>query len=176
MGTNYGPELLGGSTPDTSGKAWWEPYEILATNDKWKLDILRVDEDINNNAQLSTKVVFARGSFRVPADYVSNAKIVIQWTSTKTTGDIYFGADLRTVGGDGTTSLDQATAEESVNVTDSMAATAHFRMEATLTLTGGNYSPGETVEFELFMDGTQGADTLAGARILFSAFFCYDNV
>lgn len=170
-----GVDLLHSSQPDTSGKATPEPFTILATNDVWKHDIMRVDEDYTNGSQLTTRVAWAQGVFRVPDDYVSSPIVTIEWCTTKTTGDVVFDGDFRSVAGDGTESTDQAGTEASVTVTDSASATALRRMIATLTLTGLTLAAGEMVEFSLFQDGTDGADTLAGATIIHEAFFGYTN-
>jgi hypothetical protein len=175
MATIDGVDLLTGSIPDTSGKAWWEPYDILATNDVWKGLIMRVDEDATNATQLSTRVGFARGFFRIPKDYVTAPKIMIYWTSTKTSGVVAFDCDYRAITGDDAESYDQAGTQESVSTTDTMSGTAHRQMIATLTLTAGNLAASDLVEYELFNDGTDGSDTLAGARLIFAAFFRYDD-
>lgn len=173
MATIDGPSLLAGSVPDGSGKAWDEPFDILATNDVWKGLVRRVDEDINNNAQVSTRVGFARGFIRIPGDYVGAPVIKIIWGTSKTTGDVVFDGDFRAIGGDNAESLDQTGTQESVTVTDSAGSAAWNRMVATLTLTAGNYAPGDLLEFELFRDGTDAADTLAGAAVIFEVYLQY---
>ena len=161
--------------PDTSGKVWLEPYDILATNDVWKHSIIRYDEDGNNNAQISTRIgIF--GSFLVPQNYVGSAKFYPVWTSTVTTGNCVWDFEYRTVGGDDTTSLDQAGTEESLTLTDAAPTAANRRLTPSFSLTSGNFAAGETVQFFLAVDGVDAADTLAGARILVGAIFEYADV
>ena len=172
MATHRIPIFGFGTLPDNSGKVWSESYDVLATNDVWDRLIWRFDEDGNNNAQLSTRVGI-KGGFTVPKNYVGTAKIIVVWTSTVTTGDIEFDFDYRAVGGDDTESLDQAGTQESVNLNDTAPSAAHERMEVALALTSANLAVDDEVLFELFMDGTDAGDTLAGARLVFAVLFEY---
>lgn len=166
--------ILGNATPDTSGKVWQEPYSILATNDNWNFNIWRIDEDGNNNAQLSTRAGLY-GTFMVPQNYSSSANLVIVWTSSVTSGNAEWDFDYRAISGNDTESLDQATAQESVNSADAAPSAAHERNVLTITLTDGNFAAGDTVEFFLANDGSDAGDTLAGARILVGAYFEYSD-
>lgn len=164
--------ILTHSVRPSGEKAWFEPYDILATNDVWKRMVGRIDEDGNNNAQLSTRVGYY-GGFVVPKNYVGSATIIIVWTSTVTTGDVVWDFEYRAVGGDDAESLDQAGTQESVTVTDTAPSAAHERMEASIALTAGNFAVDDEVEYFLASDGSDAADTLAGARLLISALFQY---
>lgn len=167
--------ILGfGLNPDNSGKAWLEPYIILATNDVWNVLIGRIDQDGANNAQLTTKAGFY-GLFRVPGDYVTSAVIGIEWTSTITTGNVVWDFDYRAITGDDSESLDQAGTQEGVTVTDAAPGAANRRLEVTVNLTSANLAAGDIVEFFLANDGVDANDTLAGARLLFNAYFQYSD-
>ena len=162
--------ILGAATfpTDTAGNVFFEPYSIKATNDVWK----RLVCVFNDTA---TRIGLA-GGLTVPKNYVGNAKIIVVWTSTATTGNCRWEFDYRTVGGDDTTSLDQTGTEESVGVTDAAPGAAHRRLEAPMTLTATNLSVDEEVEFELFRDGADAADTMAAAALVFAALFEYTDV
>lgn len=159
--------------PDTSGKCWWEPYSILGTNDVWGPGlILRYDEDGNNNAQLTTRVL-ATGFFTVPNNYVGSPKIYVIWTSTITSGNAVIDFEYRAVGGDDSESLDQAGTQESLTVTDAAPGAANRRLTPSVSLTAGNLAAQDTVEFNVGFDGTDGSDTLAGARLIVNLVFEY---
>lgn len=175
MATYRLPILGFGTRPDGSSKCWEEPLPILATNDVWGRMIYRFDEDGNNNAQLTTRVGL-HGGFAIPENYVGTPKIVIVWSATVTSGNCVWDFDYRAVGGDDSESLDQAGTQESVSVTDVAPSSAWNRLEAEVALTAGNLAAEDEVEFTLFVDGTDGSDTLAGARILFNLFFEYADV
>lgn len=156
--------------PDSSGNCWFEPYSILATNDVWAGMVARFGS--SNAAQPTTRIGLT-GRFTVPQNYVSGAIIIPVWTATLTSGNVVWDLDYRTVGGDNTTSLDQTGNEESISVTDAAPGAAHRRLTPSLDPTDGNFSPGETVLFTLFRDGTDAADTMAGSAILLDLLFQY---
>lgn len=165
--------MLGANTvPDSSGDCWQEPYSILATNDVWGLLIYRFG--LSNAAQPTTRIGL-RGQFTVPQNYSSAAVVIPVWTTTLTSGDVVWDLDYRAVGGDDAESLDQAGTQESVTVTDTAPSAAHERLTPSLNPTDGNFAPGDTVLFELFRDGADAADTMAGSAILFDLIFQYSD-
>lgn len=169
MATHRIPILGAASFPtDTAGNVFFEPYSIKATNDVWK----RLVCVFNDTA---TRIGLA-GGFTVPKNYAGGAKIIVVWTSTATSGNCRWEFDYRTVAGDDSASLDQAGTEESAGVTDAAPTAAHNRLEASISLTAGNLSGDEEVEFELFRDGADAADTMAAAALLFSLMFEYVDV
>ncbi len=170
MATHRIPILGWKTVPDTSGNCWFEPYTILATNDVWGYLIARFGA---SNAAAPTTRIGLRGSFDVPQNYVGTAKIIIHWTSTLTSGDVAWDIDYRAIGGDDTESLDQAGTQESATVTDTAPSAANERQTATITLTSANLAAGDTVQFELFRDGADAADTLAGSAMLHELLFEY---
>lgn len=167
--------ILGASTvPDTSGNCWQEPYTILATNDVWGLLVFRFGS--SNAAQPTTRIGL-RGQFNVPKNYVGTAKLIVVWTATVTTGDVVWDFDYDAISGNDTESLDQAAPpQEAVTGTDTAPGAANRRLELSITLTAGNFAADDTVEFELFRDGADAADTMAASAILFGAFFEYADV
>ncbi len=167
MATHRVPILGFGTVPDTSGDVFFEPYTIKATNDVWG----RLVAIFNDTA---TRIGL-QGGFTVPKNYVGSPKIVVVWTATATTGDVEWDFDFRAVGGDDTESLDQSGTQESVNINDTAPSAAHERMEASLTLTAGNFAVDDEVEFTLFRDGTNAGDTMAAAAIVFAVLFEYSD-
>jgi hypothetical protein len=172
MATHQISILGSGTTPDTSGNCWQEPYTVLATNDVWGLLVYRFGS--SNAAQPTTRIGL-RGQFTVPQNYVGTAKIIPVWTATVTSGNVAWDCDYRTVGGDDTTSLDQTGNEESITVTDAAPGAAHRRLIPQLSPTSANFAAGETVEFELFRDGADAADTMAASAIVFDLLFQYSD-
>ena len=165
MATHRIPIFGFNTVPDSSGDVFLEPYTVKATNDVWG-HLVFVFNDTATRIGVS-------GVFEVPENYVGTANLVIRWTTTATTGDVEFDFDYRAVGGDDLESLDQAGTQESVNQNDTAPSATDERMTATLTLTDGNFAAGDTVEFELFRDGTDAGDTLAAAVQIHGAFFEY---
>lgn len=168
MATHRIPILGWKTVPDTSGNVFFEPYTIKATNDVWGY-LVAVFSDTATRIGL-------RGSFDVPQNYVGTAKIIIHWTTTATSGDVEWDFDYRAIGGDDTESLDQAGTQESVNQNDTAPSATDERMTATLTLTAGNFAAGDTVQFELFRDGTDAGDTIAAAVTAHEVLFEYADV
>lgn len=159
-----------GTKPDTSGECFFEPYSIVATNDVWDRMVCRFGA--SNAAQPTVRHGF-HGGFIVPQNYVGTAAIIIVWTASIITGDVVWDFDYRTVGGNDTTSLDQAGTEQALTVTDTAPGAANRRLEATISPTAANFSAGEEVEFFFARDGADAADTMAGAALLFSLSFQY---
>jgi hypothetical protein len=165
MSTHQLP-ILGFSTlPDTSSNVFFEPYTIKATNDVWKHAVLVFNDTATR--------IGVYGSFTVPQNYVGTAKLVVNWTSTATSGDVEWDFDYRAVGGDDTESLDQAGTQESVNLNDTAPSAVNERMVTTIDLTSANLAVGDTVEFFLARDGTDGGDTIAAAVTVHGVFFQY---
>lgn len=156
--------------PDATGECYFEPYPILATNDVWDRLIGRFG---SNNAAAPTVRLGLHGGFTIPKDYVGSAVLVIVWTATLTSGDVVWDFEYRAVGGNDTTSLDQAGTQESVTVTDTAPGAANRRLEATINLTSGNFAVDNEVEFFFARDGADAADTMAGSAMLFSLIFQY---
>ncbi|MCC7045063.1 MAG: hypothetical protein IT183_14455 [Acidobacteria bacterium] len=173
MATHRRSILGAATTPDTAGACWQEPYSILATNDVWGYLIWRFG---SSNAAAPTTRIGLRGNFNVPKNYVGSAKIIVVWTATGTSGDVAWDFDYRAVGGNDAESLDQAGTQESATVTDTAPSAAHERMEAQITLTASNLAADDTVQFELFRDGTDAADTMAFSAIVHDVLFEYADV
>jgi hypothetical protein len=172
MATVQIPILGWGTVPDNSDEVFFEPFTVLASNDVWGRLICRFG---SSNSEQPTVRMGLRGGFVVPQDYVDTANIVIVWTATLTAGNVVWDFDYRAVGGNDAESLDQAGTQESVSVTDAAPGTAYYRLAVTVAVTDGNFAAGDEVEFELFRDGTDGSDTMAGSAILFQLLFEYAN-
>lgn len=153
------------TTPDTSGQVFFEPYPIKATNDIFDHLVL-----IFNNSGTTDGIY---GAFVVPANYVGSPVFKVYWTSTATSGNIKMDMDYRAVGGDDTESLDQATFQENLTVTDTAPSAVNERMEATMSATAGNFAADDIVEFFLSRESGDGADTMAAAVIVHAVMFEY---
>ena len=153
------------TVPDGGGGVFFESYLNKATNQVWRYLILVMNDT-------STKIGI-NGKFQVPQDYSTGAKLVVVWTSTATSGDVEFDFDYRCVGGNDTESLDQATAQESVNSNDTAPSATDERMELSIDLTSGNFAAGDTCQFEFARDGTDAGDTMAAACQIHGLFFEY---
>ena len=165
--TTHRDSILGANLlPDTSGNVFWEPYDIKATNDRWKHG-----NWIFNDT--STDLVLS-GTYELSMTYVGTSKIYFVWTSTATSGNVKWGFKYRAITGDNAESLDQTGEQEAVTVVDAAPGAANRRMEVSIALTAGNFAAGDTVEFELIRHGSDtGNDTMAAAAILKDALFEY---
>lgn len=154
--------ILGWSTvPDTSGNVWHEPYTIAATNDVWGALVARFKDTATR--------IGLHGRFSVPKNYIGSPRIVLRWTTTVTSGNCVWDFDYRAVAPDNVESLDQAGTQESVSVTDAAPGAAHRLLECSVALTAANLAVDDLVEFQLFRDGSDAADTLVGDVLLMSA-------
>jgi hypothetical protein len=165
MATHRIPILGWQTRPESTGNVFFEPYHIKATNDNWRHMVL-VFKDTSTR-----DLVY--GVFDVPQNYVGSPAIIIHWTALATSGDVEWDFDYRAISGDNTESLDQATAQESVNQEDTAPGAVNRRMTVTLSLTAGNFETGDTVEYILARDGTDAGDTMAAAAIVHSVLFQY---
>lgn len=168
MATHRIPILGAQTSPDASGGVFFEPYNIKATNDLFRHMVL-----VFNN---SNAVEGLYGAFVIPANYVGSPVIRVYWTSTAITGDIKLDFDYRAIGGNDAESLDQATFQEALTVTDTAPSAANERMEATMALTAGNLAADDIVEFFLTRESSNAADTLAAAITVHSVIFEYADV
>lgn len=163
---NHDISILGWNQAVAStGNVFYEIYAIKATNDVFPQHVLIFNDTATKDG------VF--GAFPLPQNYVGSPSVVIVWTSTATTGNVVWDFDYRAVGGNDAESLDQATYQESVTVTDAAPGAANRRLEVTIALTAGNFAAGDTVEFALSRDGTDGADTMTAAAILHDVLLRY---
>jgi hypothetical protein len=156
---------------------WFEPQDILATNDVWDRLLLRIDENGGNATALTTRAG-VHGAFTVPKNFVGTAKIIVEWSATVTTNVTVFDFEYRAVGGSDAESLDQAGTQESLTITTGSGepSAAWERMEDEFTLTSGNFAVDDIVSFFFARDGTDGADTKASATLIFGLYFQYADV
>ena len=169
MATHRIPILGFNTLPDASGNVFFEPYSVKATN-----DIFRHGHFIFNDTATRDLLY---GAFNVPKNYVGTASVVIVWTTTAITGNVVWDFDYRTVAGDDAASLDQATVEEAVTVTDAAPSATDERMEVSIALTSANFAADETAEFLIARDGAggPGTDTIAAAVQLVGLYFQYND-
>lgn len=166
MATQRVPILGFGTLPDGSGDVFFEPFSVKATNDEWE----RLVGVFNDT---STRLVLHFG-FVVPQDYASQPRFEVDWAATATTGAVRWEVDYRVVeAGEG---LDQSGVEETVGATASAPGTALDLERTTITPTEVNFAAGAQVEGRLVRDGTDAADTMAAAALLFDVLFRYNDV
>jgi putative transposon-encoded protein len=162
------PILNWATLPDTTGNAFFEPFDVKATNDVWKNNVLILNDTATR--------IGVYGRFTVPKNYVGSARLISVWSTTATSGDVEFDCDYRAVGGDNSESLDQTSNQESVNLNDTAPGAAWRRMECAITLTAGNFAADDEVEFFFARDGTDAGDTIAAAVAVFNLLFEYQDV
>lgn len=162
--------IMGALRPDASGRAFFEPYDVKATNDLFKHFV----GVLNDPAAAQAHGFYGR--FLVPQNYVGSAVIKPVWGSAATSGNVKLDFDYRAVGGDSAESMDQATFQESVTVTDACPAFSNYRATPSLTLTSSNLAAGDTVEFYFTREDGSGTDTMAAAALLHDLIFEYADV
>jgi hypothetical protein len=167
MVTHRKPILGVNTRPGNSGNVFQEPKTVKLTTTPFSPMVFIFNDTATRDA--------LHGRFDVPLTYIDTANLVIVWTCTATSGDVEWDFDYRAVGGNDTESLNTAGNQESVNSNDTAPGAAGRRMELTISLTDGNFAPGDTVDFTLFRDGTDGGDTIAAAVILLELFFEYND-
>jgi hypothetical protein len=145
------------AAPDATGRAFFETYDIKATNDIFKHLVLVLSDPSASQAH------GLYGAFTVPKNYVGTPKIIVVWTTTATSGNVKFDFDYRAVGGDDAESLDQTTFQESLTVTDAAPSAANERMEASMTITAANLAIDDLLEFYFTREDGSSTDTLAAA-------------
>lgn len=169
MATYRLPLLTWCAGPDNSGNVWLEPLTTLATNDVWGHCIVRFKDT-------STRIGMT-GAANVPKNYNSSGttSLVIVWTATATSGNVVWDFDYRAVGGNDAESLDQAGNQESVSVTDAAPTASLRRLEASVSLTASNIAADDTLQFTVFRDGTDAADTMAADAAMVGIFLQYTD-
>ena len=159
--------IMASLRPDTTGRAFFEPYTVKATNDIFGHMVGVLNDPAGGQAH------GFYGQFLVPQNYVGSAVVKPVWTSTATTGNCKLDFDYRAIGGDDAESLDQATFQESLTVTDVAPSAANERNVPSLTMTASNLAAGDTVEFFITREDGAGTDTMAAAATLHDVIFEY---
>jgi hypothetical protein len=159
--------ILGVISPDSTGNCWVEPYDVAATNDIFKHQIIRLKDPSTGQ----THGFYSQ--FWVPNNYVGTAVIIPVWTATATSGNCRMSFAYRAIGGDNAESLDQSSFQETVSNTDAAPGAAHRRMTPNLSLTSGNLAAQDTVMFYFARYHDGGVDTMAADMLLHDLLFQY---
>lgn len=169
MGTHR-ISIMGSLRPDSSGRAFFEPYDVKATNDLFKHFVGVLNDPAGGQAH------GFYGRFNVPKNYVGTPKVYPVWTSTAIVGNCKLDFDYRAIGGDDAESLDQASFQEALALTDAAPSAAHERNTPSFTLTAANLAADDTVLFYLTREDGAGTDTMAAAALLHDLIFEYTDV
>lgn len=167
MATAQIPILGAHSNLDGTGRCFFEPYVIKATNDIFNQLALIFNDPTSGQ----THGIY--GVFTIPQNWASASTIVIVWTSTATSGNCRWQFQYRAIGGNDSESLDQTTFQEAVPVTDAAPTSVNLRLTASISLTDGNLAIGDTVEFYFSRYDDSGTDTMAAAASVHSLLFQY---
>ena len=161
--------LLGAQTvPDSTGNVYQQPYALSATNDVWNhLVYVFADAGTTN---------YLYGECIIPQNYVGTAVVVIFWTSTATTNNVFWGFDYRAITGNDSESLDQATAVESVTVQDAAPTATDRQLRVTVSLTSANISAGDILQFRFSRLPSNASDTMAASAYLVDLALSYADV
>ena len=163
MATHRISILGAGTTPDTSGDVFFEPYSVT--------DTATIADPMILNFALGSTRQGAHGSFQVPQNFVGTVQVIVLWVANATTGNAIFEFDYIAVAD--TQDPGAAVTESDTNTlgTDGTA----FRLNTT-TITGitsGNFAIGDQVVFTLFRDQADANDTLAVDALVLGVLFEY---
>jgi len=162
--------ILGAPTlPDASGNVYFEPAAVnLQANDRYP-NLVAVFKDTATRDKLG----FA---FHVPQDYVTSPVIRIIWSTTATSGNARWEADITAIA-DGE-SGDPSSDQESVGSTVAAPGTARLLKFTDLAFTGSNFAAGDLVQGVIARDGAEAgpADTIAAALYVHDVQFRYSDV
>jgi hypothetical protein len=113
----------------------------------------------------STGLVYYHGTFDVPKNYVdsTNNALLVNWTSTATTGNRLWFVDYRTVDFTSTEDFGSTVAEQSTSAVDAAPGTAEGGVQTVITLSSENFAAGFAVQYRVGIDGNDASDT-HGAR------------
>ncbi len=161
--------ILGGAIPDATGRAFYEPYSVKATNDLFKHMVLILNDPTSN-------IHGVYGAFSVPKNYVDTASIIVVFTSTVNTGTAALAFDYDSTA-DGETLDEGGSFDEETNGNAVAPATAQFRKELAISLTDSNIVADDTLHFFFTRDGVFGTpnDTMAAALTVVDLLFQYND-
>lgn len=159
--------IMGDVKPDTTGRCFLAPYDNYATNDLFRHLVAVFNDPSSGQAH------GFYGRLDVPDNFGSAPVIIPVWTATATTGNCRWRFSYRAVGGDNAESLDQATFQEQVLLTDAAPSAAHNRLAPSLALTAGNLAAGDTIEYLFERLDDSGTDTMAAVALLHDLLFSY---
>lgn len=151
-------------TPDASGNVFWQPSSILDTNDLLPTVQVLIFKDTATKDKSSC--VFA-----VPKNFIGTAKFGVVWKTTATSGNVVWNFDYRATAD--AESLDQATFQESLAVTDAAKGTTNQMNDANVAATSANFAVDDLVLLTVARDGTSGSDTMAASAQLYEVYFEY---
>lgn len=169
MATHVIPILGHGTLADTSGSVYQEPAAVnFQANDRYP-HLVWVFADT------STRLVLG-GTFRVPANYVGTAKILVVWGTTVTTGKVTWEFNYTAIA-TGETADPSADQEAVTSTGTTVPGTARLYAEESITLTSANLAAGDTVQFGLARDGSDATnDTAAASAYVANVYFSYADV
>ncbi len=113
----------------------------------------------------------AAGTFIVPQNYVGTAKLHVLWVANAISGNCIW--DLSYLTRTDAEDMGAAATDTADTVTTGTDGTAFNLNTSTMTLTAGDFAPGDVVAFELFRDTANASDTLAQSSLVFAVIFEY---
>lgn len=135
------------------------------------------------NPDPSQVIVFAQGSakrgitmsFRVPPNYVGAPKVIVPWKSSSTAANATLVMDVDYRAEAAGESGNQATNQGNVEASQDDSTTPWIWMELSLTLTAGDFAPGDNVTLTLSRDQSDATtvDDLAADVIVRNPVFQY---
>jgi hypothetical protein len=167
------PIINWSTRPDDVGDCYFEPYDILATNDLARRMILRMGR---NNAAQPTVKSGVYGSFVVPRNYLTSVDpiFLVEWTSTVASGNVTFALDFAVVGAEGS-GMDPSSWVRSDKLPNQNVGGANQRKTNSITHPAGLFAIGSIVNFYFTRDGTDSLDNKSGSALVFDLSFQYEG-
>lgn len=152
--------------PDTSGGVYQQPFSVEEAT-KWDVQPFWFN---NSGAQESLL-----GTFHVPSGYIvtGTTLFIPVWSTATTTASaqVRLSMDYRSVGGNDSESMDQATAQETVAISADKPTAAWNRLIPEMSATAANFASGDTVEWEFSRISDHADDDLADKVGLWAIIF-----
>lgn len=123
----------------------------------------------------SVKTNFFFG-FVMPPQFVGTPKVVVQWDTQATTGDVVFDCGLRGIKPNNSEISDPTSYAETKTVTDSATATAQYLSETEMAFTASNFQIGDLIIGAFARDKVDANDTLADEAVVHSLRFTFTDV
>lgn len=128
--------------PDSSGSVYPHPLSTVGTNDFFAHQVF--------SFATGTSSVTLHGAGFVPSNYsMSDATVSVAWSAETTLGTVDWYFAYRAIGGSDAESLDQATAQETVNSAVSLPSAIHERMITSIAITHSNLTTNDTLQWRL---------------------------
>lgn len=154
MATTVTFSILGaGTVPDNTAAVFIQPWSIPSTASIGKPMVVTFTD--------STAKSSLHGEFAVPNNYTNSTQnaFLVFWMSTVTSGNRVWFVDYRAVAA--TESYASTSWQQSTSVTSATSTAVRRVVQATRSVSSGNFAANDVVQWALSVNGASTADTLS---------------